>query len=36
MLKNDFYQNKNPTKGDKVLLLAGIFALWAIQKAEKF
>jgi hypothetical protein len=35
-LKNDFYQTKNPRKGDKVHLLSGIFALWAILKSEKY
>lgn len=35
-LRNDFYQSKNPTKGNKVELLAGIFAVWAILKSEKF
>ena len=34
-LKNDFYQTKNPKKGNKVELLAGVFALWAIIKSEK-
>jgi hypothetical protein len=34
-LKNEFYQSKNPRKGDKVQLLSGIFALWAILKSEK-
>jgi len=35
-LKTDFYQSNSPSKGNKVVLLSGIFALWAIQKAEKF
>jgi hypothetical protein len=35
-LKNDFYQAKNPSRGDKVQLLSGIFALWAILKSEKY
>ena len=36
-LKDDFYQSKCPSKqtSDKVELLASIFALWAIIKAEK-
>jgi hypothetical protein len=29
-LKKKFYQSKSPTKGNKVELLAGIFALWVI------
>ncbi len=32
-LKNDFYQSKNPIRGNKVELLAGVFALWAIIKS---
>ena len=32
-LKNDFYQSKRPKRGNKVELLAGIFALWAILKS---
>jgi hypothetical protein len=35
-LKTDFYQKDRPTKGNKIQLLSGVFALWAIQKAEKF
>ena len=37
-IKKEFYQNKNPLKqaNNKLELLAGIFALWAILKAEVF
>jgi hypothetical protein len=35
MLKNDFYQNEHPRTGDKMRLLSGIFAIWAIQKSQK-
>lgn len=29
-IENDFYKKERPEKGNKVELLAGIFALWAI------
>ena len=37
-IKKEFYQNKSPLKQakNKVELLAGIFALWAILKSETF
>jgi hypothetical protein len=37
-IKQQFYQAKNPLKQaqNKLELLAGIFALWAILKAENF
>lgn len=35
-LKTKFYQTKKPIIGDKVELLAGIFALWAILKSSKY
>ena len=37
-IKIEFYRTKNPLKQaqNKVELLAGIFALWAILKAETF
>ena len=35
-IENDFYKNARPVRGNKVELLAGIFALWAIMESEEF
>lgn len=37
-VRNDFYFNESPNKSvvNKLHLLAGIFALWAILKSEVF